>query len=57
MSIVEKIFNKIELEQEEIRDIIYGEVNGVEIVESIIEEQHRWSVLKRVIFKIENRFF
>lgn len=52
-----KILNGLELTSEDFFSILWGEVDDVEVVESIIEEQHRWSVLKRVILKTDERFF
>lgn len=52
-----KILNGIELTSEDFFSILWGEVEDVKVVESIIEEEHRWSVLKKVIFKTDERFF
>lgn len=52
-----KILNGIELTSEDFFSILWGEVEDVKVVESIIEEEHRWSVLKKVILKIDERFF
>ena len=52
-----KILNGIELTSEDFFSILWGEVEDVEVVESIIEEEQRWSVLKKVIFKTDERFF
>ena len=53
-----KILNGLELTSEDFFSISLGEVEDVEIIEYIIEEQFRWSILKRVILEVDNdRFF
>lgn len=52
-----KILNGIKLTSEDFFSILWGEVEDIKVVESIIEEEQRWSVLKKVIFKTDERFF
>lgn len=51
-----KILNDFELTSEDFVSILWGGVEDVEVVESILIEERR-SVIKRVILKIDERFF
>ena len=52
-----KILKGLELTDEDFFKVLCDEVEDVKVVESIIEEEHMWSVLKKVILQVDNRFF
>ena len=39
------------------QEVVYGDAEGVEIIEDTILENSRWSILHMVIFKFENKFY
>lgn len=53
--IQKKILNNEELNDDEVYYIIYEDVFEIMEVEYI--EEHRWAVLKRVIFKVEDKYY
>ena len=55
--IKDKILKRLELTDEDFFKILWGEVEDVKIVESIIEKQYNWSILKKAILKVDDRFF
>ena len=55
--IKDKILKGLELTDEDFFKILWGEVEDVKIVESIIEKEYNWSILKKAILKVDDRFF
>lgn len=55
--IKDKILKRLELTDEDFFKILWGEVEDVKIVESIIEKQYNWSILKKAILQVDDRFF
>lgn len=55
--IKDKILKRLELTDEDFFKILWGEVEDVKIVETIIEKQYNWSILKKAILKVDDRFF
>lgn len=55
--IKDKILKRLELTDEDFFKILWGEVEDVKIIESIIEKQYNWSILKKAILKVDDRFF
>ena len=55
--IKDKILKRLELTDEDFFKILWGEVEDVKIVESIIEKQYNWSLLKKAILQVDDRFF
>lgn len=55
--IKDKILKGLELTDEDFFKILWGEVEDVKIVESIIEKQYNWSILKKAILQVDDRFF
>lgn len=55
--IKDKILKRLELTDEDFFKILWGEVEDVKIVESILEKQYNWSILKRAILQVDDRFF
>ena len=55
--IKDKILKRLELTDEDFFKILWGEIEDVKIVESIIEKQYNWSILKKAILQVDDRFF
>lgn len=55
--IKDKILKGLELTDGDFFKILWGEVEDVKIVESIIEKQYNWSILKKAILQVDDRFF
>ena len=53
----DNIVYKLELTDEDFFKILWGEIEDVKIVESIIEKQYNWSILKKAILQVDDRFF
>lgn len=53
----DKILKGLELTDEDFFKVLWGEIEDVKIVESIIEKQYNWSILKKAILQADDRFF
>lgn len=56
MTIIDKILSGKELTEDEVNEIVFG-IADIEIVDKIIEERHRWTILETIVFKIYERYF
>lgn len=57
MTIKEKFLNKEEFTPDEVEQVIWEGVEGIEQIEILEGEDRRWSRTDIIVFKVDNRYF